>query len=145
MKKHLIVLSLILVMLAMVGCDLNPLNRHTQYFYNLAGEGNADSSKTIKYRSDGHTIIMSRGEGGKVLTEAQATALIPKTGFTLTLDTVLLTPINSMSVDELSNGYHVVQSFSLGVMSKGSHTLIGFTDLIKEGGSRTNTVHLTVK
>lgn len=145
MKKHLIVLFLILVILGLVACDLNPLNRHTQYFYSLAGAGDSDSSKTLKYRSDGHTIIMSRGEGGKVLSEAEANALIPLTGFTLELDSVPLTAITSKSVDKLSDGYHVVQSFSLAVMSKGSHTLKGVTDLIKEGGKRTNTVYLTIK
>jgi len=147
MKKNLIVLFLILVILGLVGCDLNPLNRHTQYFYSLAGEGNADSSKTIKYRSDGHIIIMSRGKGGNPLTEAQANALndLSKTEFSLTLDGTVLTPINAMSVDKLANGYHVVQSFSLGVMSKGLHTLIGVTHLREEGGTRTNTVYLTIK
>lgn len=147
MKKHLIVLSLILIIIGMVGCDLNPLNQHKQYFYSLAGEGNADSSKTIKYRSDGHTIIMSRGKGGQVLTEAQANALNSpaKTEFSLTLDGTALTPINTMSVDKLADGYHVVQYFSLGVMNKGPHTLVGVTQLKEEGGTRTNKVYLTVK
>lgn len=90
---------------------------------------------------------MSRGEGGKVLTEEQANALNSpsQTAFTLTLDGTILTPINSMSVDKLTDGYHVVQSFYLGVMSKGTHTLIGITELKKEGRTRTNTVHLTIK
>ncbi len=147
MKKLLIVLSLAMVALGMFGCDLIPLNHHTQYFYNLAGEGNDDSSKTLKYRSDGYTIIMSRGYCEEVLKESEANDLIPFSGFSLTLDGNVLEPIDSMSVDELDDtGYHVVQSFSLGVLSRGSHTLLGVTNLIKEGGPpRTNTVYLTIE
>ncbi len=89
---------------------------------------------------------MSRGEAGKVLTESQATTLKSQTGFTLTLDGNPVTPAGSMSVDELGNtGYHVVQSFPLGVMTKGIHTLVGETDLIKEGRTRNNTVTLTIE
>ena len=89
---------------------------------------------------------MSRGIGGEVLTESEATALISKTGFSLSLDAVSLTPITNMSVDELGDsGFHVVQSFSLGVMNKGVHTLLGETDLIQEGDTRTNTVYLTIE
>lgn len=83
--------------------------------------------------------------GVEVLNEAQATALLPETEFTLSLDGVSLMLTTGKSVDKLANGYHVVQSFSLGVMSHGSHTLIGFTDLKQEGISRTNRVNLTVK
>ncbi|MFA6681761.1 MAG: hypothetical protein WCS35_06990, partial [Sphaerochaeta sp.] len=118
---------------------------HTQYFYSLTGEWEEESWKTIQYRRDGHTIIMSRGMGVEVLNEAQATALLPETEFTLSLDGVSLMLTTGKSVDKLANGYHVVQSFSLGVMSRGSHTLIGFTDLKQEGISRTNRVNLTVK
>ena len=75
MKKLLIVFPLVMVAFGMLGCNLNPLNQHTQYFYNLAGEEEEDSSRTLKYRSDGHTIIMSRGEGDKVLTKTEAEAL----------------------------------------------------------------------
>ena len=145
MKKTLVILPVVLLVLTLICCELNPLNKHTQYFYSLTGKWEEESWKTIQYRRDGHTIIMSRGLGGQVLDEAQATALLPKTEFTLSLDGVSLNPITGKSVDKLTNGYHVVQSFSLGVMSRGSHTLIGFTDLKQEGSSRTNRVNLTVK
>ncbi len=146
MNKSLLALSVILVILGMVGCEMNQFDKHSIYFYALAGDGDADSEQTIKYRSDGHTIIMSRGEEGKVLTEGQATTLKSQTGFTLTLDGNSVTPAGFMSVDELGDtGYHVVQSFPLGVMTKGLHTLVGVTNLIKEGGTRTNKVTLTVK
>ncbi|MDD4572981.1 MAG: hypothetical protein PHR69_02075 [Sphaerochaeta sp.] len=55
--------------------------------------------------------------------------MFPKTEYSLSLDGVPLTPITNKSVAKLTNGRHVVQSFSLGVMSRDSHTLIGFTDL----------------
>ncbi len=146
MKPPLRIIVLSLLVFGMVGCTLNLLDQQTQYFYSLAGEGDADSSQTLKYRSDGYTIIMSRGEGGKVLTESEANDLISETGFSLELDTNPLTAIASMSVDELGDsGYHVVQSFSLGVLDKGPHTLLGVTDLIKENGTRTNTVYLTIE
>ena len=146
MKKLLLGVSMAMLALGMIGCNLHPLNQHTLYFYSLSGEGNEDSSITLNYRSDGHTLIMSRGIEGKELTESEATALISQTGFSLTLDTVSLTAITSMSVDELGDsGFHVVQSFSLGVMNKGAHTLLGETDLIQEGDTRTNTVYLTIE
>ncbi len=127
----------------MVGCELNPLNRHTQYFYSLAGEGNADSSKTIKYRSDGHTIIMSRGIEGKNLDKAEAQALIGSTIFSLTLDGVALSSTGSKTVDELGNtGYHVVQSFAFGKRARGDYVLVGKTT---GNMSRTNKVYLTIK
>ena len=149
MKKTLGVLSVILLVLGMAGCDLNLLNKDTLYFYSLTGEWENPSYKTLNYQRDGHTIIMSRGKGEVPLTESEANALNDsnKTEFSLSLDGNALTPLGPMSVDELHNGYHVVQSYFLGVMAKGTHTLIGVTQLKAEGegGSRTNTVHLTIK
>lgn len=126
----------------MVGCDLNPLDQHTQYFYSLAGEGEEDSSKTIKYRSDGHTIIMSRGEQGEELSELEAEDLINQTTFTLTLDGTSLASKSVKTVDDLGSGYHVVESFDLGKKSPGEYELIGSTT---GNMSRTNKVFLTIK
>ena len=147
MKKSLIVVSLALLILGMVGCDLNPLSWHSLNFYDrLAGEGNAGSSRTIKHRSDGHTIVMSRGEGGQVLTEDQATVLITQTEFTLTLNNVQLTAITNKSVDKLSDGYHVVQSFDLGKRARSRYVLKGITIFKDKGNAtRTNIVDLTIE
>ncbi|MDY0289951.1 MAG: hypothetical protein RBR15_14080 [Sphaerochaeta sp.] len=149
MKKALGILFVILIVLGMAGCDLNPLNKHTQYFYSLTGEWETPSYKTLNYRSDGHTIIMSRSKAGPPLTKEQADALnnLSKTEFSLTLDGNAVDPLGPMTVAELDRGYHVVQSFPLGVMDKGTHTLVGVTYLRAEGegGTRTDTVHLTIK
>lgn len=143
MKKVLGILLVLLVILGMVGCDLNPLNKHTQYFYSLAGEGNTDSSKTIKYRSDGHTIIMSRGIEGQKLTKSQAQNLIAVTHFSLTLDGVALASTGDKTVDELGKtGYHVVQYFAFGKRDRGDYVLEGKTtgNMLRE-----NTVYLTIR
>ncbi|MDY0371800.1 MAG: hypothetical protein RBQ79_05490 [Sphaerochaetaceae bacterium] len=147
MKKIMVLLFLVLS-LCLIGCDLNFLSG-TVYFYELAGDGNEPSDASLRYRKDGYTIIMSRGSGGESGwdTKEGAEGYKEKTTFTLKLDGKDISPIEgSKSVAKLGkNRYHVVESFELKSLPKGTHTLEGkttFTD--HSGGTRTNVVTLTI-
>nr|WP_319474608.1 hypothetical protein [uncultured Sphaerochaeta sp.] len=149
MKKPIIYLFSAIVLILGTGCDLFPFfNNGTIYFYEMAGENDDPSSYRLKHRDDGYTIIMSRGEAGQTLTEDMALKdYLPYTDFSLSLDGTPLSAIGEKTVDELGNsGWHVVQSFTLPELRKGTYTLIGktvFRD--KEGNpSRENEVTLKI-
>lgn len=146
--KKITLLLLLVVTLCLISCELDPYITGTIYFYSMAGEHNEDSTASLKYREDGYDIIMSRGEAGKRLSKSAADKLIGKTDFTLKLDGTELTPIStSKSTKKLGNtGYHVVQSYTLGALAKGTYELVGKTVFHDhEGRSRLNKVTLTIK
>jgi hypothetical protein len=89
---------------------------------------------------------MSRGDEGKVLEQTQAqTDYLPYTDFYLSLDGTPLIAIGEKTVDELGNsGWHVVQSFTLPELNRGTYTLIGRTVFRDKGGSRENEVTLEI-
>ncbi len=74
MKKILFISLSIFIVANFVSCELFSFSSikdtHDQNFYGLTGEWEEDSHQTLKYREDGHTIMMSRGIGGRKLTEA---------------------------------------------------------------------------
>ena len=148
MKKPIIYLLLAIVLILGTGCDLFPYMGNEVYFYSMAGPNEEPSSFDLKRRDGGHVIIMSRGDEGLVLEQTQAqTEYLPYTDFYLSLDGTPLTAIGEKTVDELGNtGWHVVQSFTLPELRKGTYTLIGktvFRD--KEGNpSRENEVTLKI-
>jgi hypothetical protein len=150
MKKILPISFLILLTVTFVSCELFPFfgrteNSHTQYFYNLAGDDEEDSVKTLTYRNDGHTIIMSCGVGGKELSKSEAEAILPTTSFSLKLDNSDITLLDDKEAKELgSSGYHVVQSSQIIYLEKGEYTLEGTTNF-SGGESRTNKVYLTIE
>ena len=148
MKKPIIYLLLAIVLILGTGCDLFPYMGKEVYFYSMTGPNEEPSTFELKRRDGGHVIIMSRGEEGMELDQEQArTDYLPYTDFYLSLDGTPLTAIGEKTVDELGNsGWHVVQSFTLPELRKGTYTLIGktvFTD--KEGNpSRENEVTLKI-
>jgi len=117
MRKTLIIGLLVVILVIFVSCNLFPFfnnvkDTHEQYFYGLTGNWEEDSSVTLKYREDGHTIIMSRGIGGQMLTETEASDLLAYTDFILKLDDVELATVGDKTTKKLgSTGYHVVQYF----------------------------------
>ena len=146
MKKTIILLFLV-ISLCLIGCDLNFLSG-TVYFYNLAGEGDEPSNASLRYRKDGYTIIMSRGKGDESgwPTEEGAEGLKNDTTFTLTLNKKNIIAANDKSIEDLGGeDYHIVQSFELDVLAKGTYTLVGRTDFSSTGGFRNNIVTLTIK
>lgn len=112
----------------------------------MAGEGNEPSDYSLKHRSSGYEIFMSRGKDGEILSKTQAEALVAYTVFSLKLDEAVIEPNNNKAVAELeSKGWHVVQSYSLPKLSKGTYSLVGKSTFNDMGGSsRTNTVTLTI-
>ncbi len=152
MKKILFISLSIFIVAFFVSCELFPFftskNTHNQHFYDLAGDWEDDSYKTLKYREDGNTIMMSRGIGGRKLTETEATDLISKTEFSLKLDDVTIEPKADMTVEKLGfTGYHVVQYFKVIKMERGEHELYGKTLLRHPTNpiTRENTVYLTIE
>ena len=146
MKKPIIYLLLALVLILGTGCDLFPYMGKEVYFYSMAGPNEEPSTFELKQRDGGHIIIMSRGDEGKVLEQTQAqTDYLPYTDFYLSLDGTFLTAIGEKTVDELGNsGWHVVQSFTLPELNRGTYTLVGRTVFRDKGGSRENEVTLEI-
>ncbi|MDC7230472.1 MAG: hypothetical protein PQJ48_09180 [Sphaerochaetaceae bacterium] len=145
MKKPIIYLLLALVIILGTGCNLFPYMDKTVYFYEMAGSYNNDSTYRLAHQSGGHTIIMSRGEAGKELTESQAEGYIDRTEFSLSLNETPLVAQGEKTVRELGDtGWHVVQSFTLPELAKGRYTLIGETEFIQYGNSRRNEVTLII-
>jgi hypothetical protein len=138
MKKPIIYLLLAIMLILVTGCDLFPHMWKTVYFYEMAGQGDSDSTFRLMHQSGGHTIIMSRGKENVELKHDEAEALISPTEFTLELDGKALDRVEgSKTVDELGNtGWHVVESFILPELRRGTYTLYGITkfhDLQGEG------------
>ncbi|MBJ2356220.1 hypothetical protein [Sphaerochaeta sp. S2] len=138
MKKSIIYLLLALVLILGAGCNLFPYFGKTVYFYEMAGRGNNDSTFRLMHQSGGHTIVMSRGKENVELSHDEAEALISQTIFILELDGEALDRVTgSKSVDELGNsGWHVVETFILPELRKGTFTLYGetkFYDMQHEG------------
>jgi len=138
MKKPIICLLLAIVLILGTGCDLFPYMGKEVYFYEMAGQDNNDSTFRLMHQNGGHTIIMSRGKENIELEYEEAEALISKTIFTLQLNGEDLDRISgSKTVDELGNtGWHVVETFILPELEKGTYTLYGktkFNDMQQEG------------
>lgn len=114
----------------------------------MAGPNEEPSSFDLKRRDGGHVIIMSRGVEDVELDYSQALSLKDDTVFTLTLDGEDLARISgSKTVDELGNtGWHVVESFTLPELSKGTYTLVGKTVFGEQEGNpfRQNEVTLEI-
>jgi hypothetical protein len=146
MKKPIIYLLLAIVLILGTGCDLFPYMGKEVYFYSMAGPNEEPSFFELKYRDGGHVIIMSRGDEGLVLEQTQAqTEYLPYTDFYLSLDGTPLTAIGEKTVDELGNtGWHVVQSFTLPELNRGTYTLVGKTVFRDKSGSRENEVTLEI-
>ena len=146
MKKFSL-LSIVLLLTLFSSCGLFEHIEGKIYFYGeLAGEDNVDSNRDLQAKSEGYTLIMSRGIEGKTLTKAEAEALVAFTKFTVQLDGASLDPLGAMAVDELGNsGYHVVQEFDTGPLEEGDYILIGATEFKDKAGARTNRVFLNVE
>jgi hypothetical protein len=145
MKKPIIYLLLATLLLLSVGCNLFPYMNKTVYFYEMAGWYNNDSTYKLAPQSGGHTIIMSRGEERERLEESEAEGYIDRTEFSLSLDGTPLVAQGEKTVKKLGDsGWHVVQSFTLPELGKGTYTLIGETDFIQHGTSRRNKVTLII-
>lgn len=136
MKKALGILFVVLIVLGLAGCDMNFFNKDTIYFYSLVGE--EETPSRIKYRSDGHTIIMSRLGGQN---ESDASAIFGTTFFSLTVNGDSLS-FDDKEVAELANGWSVVQSFDFGIKERGEYVLVGKTT---GGVDRTDTVTLVIE
>jgi len=148
MKKPISYLLLAIVLILGTGCDLFPYMGNEVYFYSMAGPNEEPSSFDLKRRDGGHVIIMSRGVEDVELDYSQALSLKDDTVFTLTLDGEDLARISgSKTVDELGNtGWHVVESFTLPELSKGTYTLVGKTVFGEQEGNpfRQNEVTLEI-
>lgn len=149
MKK--LFLAFIISVIALVGCDLIPLD--TYYFYSLAELPDSNNTvpidATVRYIKDteGYTIIMSKGRSPVGFTQPDAEGEKDKTEFTLKLDGVALTPTTSRSIDQLDGSWHVVQSFSTGHLEKGADYLLEGKTVSTGSPSftRTNVVRLRVR
>jgi len=142
MKWSPVLLLIITLLTLLAGCELGT---HTYYFYSWAVD-DEEPAYELTYRKDGYTIIMSRGRGGFDLDKGEAEGLIGYTEFTLKLNDEELEPIDEKSVAKLDNGWHVVQTFKTGTLSRGTYTLEGTSILTGEDeGTRVNTVLLTIK
>ena len=149
MRKVTIIIIASICFVLLAGCDLFPWDPGTQYFYSMAGEDNQPSEYTLNARSEGYTIVMSRGVENQILTEQQATALISTTEFVLQLDGENLGTIGTKTAKLLgdNSGYHVVQEYHLPPLEEGTYLLFGktiFHDL-GDGAQRQNEVTLTIE
>lgn len=71
-------------------------------------------------------IVMSRGQGDVPIDQAEA--LVSTTVFTSQLDGESLAVIDAKTVDKLGDsGWHVVQSYRLPNLAKGTYALLGTT------------------
>ena len=147
MKRLVIWLMIAMFFTITLGCSLFPNYQKNIYFYEMAGEGNQPSSYRLSQRNDGHIIIMSRGVENRTLSRDEAEDLIPDTGFTLQLEEQDLVAAGPKDVDELGNtGWHVVQSFTLDPLEKGTYVLTGtstFYDM-EDNSQRRNEVTLEI-
>lgn len=142
MKKTTLLITVIALIGILAGCELF---NHTYYFYSWAEDGQ-EPTYTLNYRKEGYTIIMSRGRGDDELTKSEAEGLIGQTTFSLELSNTALIPIDEKGVAKLDGGWHVVQTFKTGALSRGTHTLVGTSVLTgADAGTRVNTVHLTIR
>ena len=151
MKK--VFLLVIISVVVLVGCDMNP--QSTYYFYSLAelpdGVNTVPIDVTIRgvwWKPTNYTIIMSRGLPlPNCFDQDKVEAEIPMTTFTLKLDGVDLTPTTLKTVDYLVDSYHVVQSFSTGDLEKGDDYLLEGTTVSTGTPSftRRNVVRLRVR
>lgn len=141
MKKKKVLCTAIALVLLLAGCELF---RDTYYFYSWAVDGQ-EPTYELNYRREGYTIIMSRGREGFTLDRDGAVNLIEYTEFELKLNDTDLVPVNEKDVDELDSGWHVVQTFKTGRLSKGLYELTGITEFHDLDDSRTNRVDLRIK
>lgn len=137
--------------LVLSSCNLLGLGDDAIYFYSMGMEWEEAIDYELKYSANGYTFIMSRGDGENVLTQEQAETLKTNTVFDLSLhqETEVLenaiSPESGKTVDELDNGWHVVQEFTMDAVSKGTYKLIGKTDDDESEFKRENLVNLTIK
>jgi hypothetical protein len=132
-----------LLLFTLIGCEILS---GTYYFYSWIDEEDSTSVATITYKNGGYTIIMSRGISGTELTRDAASDLIGTTTFELKIDGVSINPATSKSVDDLGSGYHVVQNFETGRLSRGEYEVFGKTTWSDQGGGfREETVTVTVR
>ena len=152
MKK--VFLLVIISVVVLVGCNLNPQN--TYYFYSMfeLPDGVSDNVEPIDFevssvwwKRPNYTIIMSKGRSPVGFTQTVAEGEKDKTEFTLKLDGVALTPTTSRSIDQLDSSWHVVQSFSTGHLEKGADYLLEGKTVSTGDPSftRTNVVRLKVR
>lgn len=148
MKKVMPLIIILAILFFISSCSLALWLTGIVYFYEMAGEHNNPSDFTLLYRNEGYTIIMSRGVEGVQLSKVEAQKLITSTLFTLTLDDEALEAIGTKSVDELGRtGWHVVQSYTLPRLGKGTYELCGKTICtdIEGNFSRENIVTVNIK
>lgn len=145
MNKKTAVIIVLFTALLFSGCTLVSWISGTVYFYEMAGEGDADSTHRLRSRSSGYTIVMSRGKGGDVLKKSDAEKMVDDTTFTLTLDGAPLQK-GEMTVDKLGNdGWHVVQNFETGALKRGEYILFGKTEGTVDGSPFTRENNVTLK
>lgn len=149
MKKLFLVSIICIVVL--IGCDMNL--QSTFYFYSLADlpDSNTDpidvTISGVWWKATDYTIIMSKGKDGTGYLDIQAQEEVDKTTFTLKLNGVEAVPSSSMTIDELDSSWHVVQSFKIRQLKKGSDYLLEGTTVSTGDPSftRTNVVRLRVR
>lgn len=149
MKKLFLVSIICIVVL--IGCDMN--RQSTFYFYSLADlpDSNTDpidvTISGVWWKATDYTIIMSKGRSPEGYLETQAQEEVDKTTFTLKLNGVEAVPSSSMTIDELDSSWHVVQSFKIRQLKKGSDYLLEGTTVSTGDPSftRTNVVRLRVR
>lgn len=143
MKRYGTILGIILIIFTFIGCEIES---GTYYFYSWIDEEDSTSAATITYKNGGYMIIMSRGISGTELTRDDASDLIGTTTFELEIDGEPIGPATSKTVDDLGSGYHVVQTFETGRLSRGEYEVLGKTTWTDhDGGSREDTVTVTVR
>lgn len=105
MKRVLLLLIGLCMLLLSLSCDLTQ-DTGEVYFYTIAAEGNGPRSASIRYRSDGYTIIMSCGqiEEEGFDTKEAAEARKNDVSFTLSLEGGPLQPDSGRYVKALSSG-----------------------------------------
>ena len=140
----LIIITLVLIVGFLSGCSLIDMliqGSGDVYFYSMGmGESSGTTANySLDYRKDGYTIIMSNGTSE--MTKDEALILKGTTAFSVTLDSVEITPDSVRKVKKLNDGgWHVVQSFTISPLAKGTYTLVGTTVSL-----RVNTVILTIE
>ncbi len=145
LNKKTAVITVLCAVMLFSGCALVTWFSGTVYFYEMAGEGDSDSTYRLRSRSSGYTIVMSRGKGGHELEKDKAEEMVDDTTFTLTLDGETLQG-GEKTVDELGNtGWHVVQNFETGALKRGEYILIGTTKDTTVSFNRENNVTLKVR
>jgi len=128
----------------------------TFYFYSMfeLPDGEINNTDPIDFevssvwwKPTDFTIIMSKGRSPKGYLETQAQEEVDKTTFTLKLNGVEAVPSSSMTIDELDSSWHVVQSFKIRQLKKGSDYLLEGTTVSTGDPSftRTNVVRLRVR